>query len=63
MVYNHITFLDVIYLISSALSPSFISKIDVKNYPLIGVICTASQGVYIKRELKEDRESVLNQIK
>jgi len=40
LIYNHVSYLDVIYLISSRFAPSFISKIDVKDYYMIGSICT-----------------------
>lgn len=56
------SFLDVIYLIHSQHSPSFISKIDVKKLPLVGVICTGSQGVYVSRENQDNRSEALDAI-
>lgn len=62
LVYNHVSFLDVIYLIHSQHSPSFISKIDVKKLPLVGVICTGSQGVYVSRDNQDNRSEALDAI-
>ena len=63
LIYNHVSYLDVIYLIHSKFAPSFISKIDVKNYIMIGSICSGLQSIYVKRDIKNDRDNVLEMMR
>ena len=63
LIYNHVSYADIVYLIASQFGPSFISKIDVKGYPVFGSVCTALQSIYVQRDAKDDRNSVLELMK
>lgn len=46
---NHVSFIDILYLMTSKASPSFVSKAEVKNWLCIGLIATSLQCVFIER--------------
>jgi len=53
LVSNHISWLDIL-VIHAARHCRFISKSDVKNWPLIGTLATAAGTLYIERSSRRD---------
>ncbi|MBT9467401.1 lysophospholipid acyltransferase family protein [Hydrogenophaga sp.] len=59
MVANHISWLDV--LVMNAAHPSrFVSKADVKSWPLLGSLTTGAGTLYIERESRRDAMRVVH---
>lgn len=59
MVANHISWLDI--LVMNAAHPSrFVSKSDVKSWPLLGSIITGAGTLYIERESRRDAMRVVH---
>mmetsp|Transcript_26684 Transcript_26684/g.48065 ORF Transcript_26684/g.48065 Transcript_26684/m.48065 type:complete len:330 (+) Transcript_26684:16-1005(+) len=60
IVSNHVSFVDILYLMHSDASPSFVSKKLVQSWPCIGLIATSLQCVFIERA--GDREVALKAV-
>lgn len=58
---NHTSWLDIL-LFMSKLSPGFISKAPVRDYPLVGYIARCLGCIFVKRTEKGDRNQVINQV-
>lgn len=58
---NHTSWLDIL-LFMSKLSPGFISKAAVRDYPLVGYIARCLGCIFVKRTEKGDRNQVINQV-
>ena len=59
MVANHISWLDI--LVMNAAHPSrFVSKADVKGWPLLGSLITGAGTLYIERESRRDAMRVVH---
>ena len=58
---NHVSWLDI-FLYMAKLSPGFIAKAPVMEYPLIGYIARCLGCMFIKRTEKGDRNNVINQV-
>jgi len=56
---NHKSFFDFFILLCLDVSPAFIAKINFKNYPLIGTICTYIQSIYIDKRNESGRKQCL----
>jgi len=62
IVSNHYSWLDIYYFISSRFCPSFLSKKEVVDYPLIGRIAVGLQSVFVNRDNRDDKNSILDSI-
>jgi 1-acyl-sn-glycerol-3-phosphate acyltransferase len=58
LVANHLSYLDVLVL-ASRLPTVFVSKAEVRSWPLLGPICTALGTIYIDRGQRRDIPRVL----
>jgi 1-acyl-sn-glycerol-3-phosphate acyltransferase len=58
---NHTSWLDVLVLINE-ITPSFISKSDVKSYPLIGYIGTCLRNLWVDRSDKNNRANIMKMV-
>jgi len=58
---NHTSWLDIL-LFMAKLSPGFISKAPVREYPLVGYIARCLGCIFVKRAEKGDRNQVINQV-
>jgi len=61
LVANHISWLDI--LVMSATQPArFVSKADVKSWPVLGSLVTGAGTLYIERENRRDAMRVVHQM-
>lgn len=61
VVANHISWLDI--LVMNAVKPArFVSKADVKHWPLLGSLITGAGTLYIERESRRDAMRVVHQV-
>ena len=60
---NHISYLDIVLLIRTVPSCSFVAKSIIKNWPLIGAAANRLKTVYVKRENKNSRTAARRAIK
>lgn len=58
---NHLSFLDIILLVS-IFPVRFLSKAEIANWPFIGWIARAVDTVFVNREDKDSREKVRNSL-
>jgi 1-acyl-sn-glycerol-3-phosphate acyltransferase len=61
LVANHLSYLDVLVL-ASRLPSVFVSKAEVRGWPLLGPICTALGTIYIDRGQRRDIPRVMAEI-
>jgi len=61
LVSNHLGYVDVI-LLASRLRCVFVSKADVRSWPLVGRLCASVDTLFIQREVKRDIPRVVQQI-
>ena len=61
LVANHISWLDILVM-HAACYCRFVSKADVKRWPLIGMLATAGGTIYIERESRRDALRVVHHI-
>ncbi|MEA2690720.1 MAG: hypothetical protein QOJ16_107 [Acidobacteriota bacterium] len=61
LVANHLSYLDVLVL-ASRLPTVFVSKAEVRGWPLLGPICTALGTIYIDRRQRRDIPRVMAEI-
>ena len=61
LVANHISWLDILVL-HAARHCRFVSKSDVKHWPLVGTLATASGTLYIERASRRDAMRVVHQM-
>ncbi|MEW6704610.1 MAG: lysophospholipid acyltransferase family protein [Pseudomonadota bacterium] len=59
---NHVSWLDIVALHSVCPQARFVSKADVKHWPLINRLVDAADTLYIERERKRDAMRVVHQI-
>mgnify|MGYP001549353160 FL=1 len=59
LVANHISWLDIVVM-HAVRHCRFVSKSDVRRWPLIGVLATAAGTLYIERDLRRDAMRVVN---
>lgn len=59
---NHISYLDIPVLMSGCPSVTFVSKKEIKSWPIIGEAATKAQTIFVDRSDKSSRSSVKNQI-
>lgn len=56
---NHVTFLDI-FLLSALYKTVYVSKIEVKHYPLIGQAAALIGIIFLDRSSKENRARIIN---
>ena len=61
LVSNHISWLDIL-VIDAAQPVRFVSKADVKHWPVIGALSTGAGTLYIERESRRDAMRVVHQM-
>jgi len=61
LVSNHLGYVDVI-LLASVLRCVFVSKADVKDWPVVGRLCRAVDTLFIQREQKRDIPRVMREM-
>jgi len=57
---NHLGYLDIVALVAAA-PAVFVSKAEVRNWPVVGALTNAAGTLYLKRERKEDLAGVMRQ--
>jgi 1-acyl-sn-glycerol-3-phosphate acyltransferase len=62
LVSNHVSWLDIIALHSVVPQARFVSKADVKDWPVVGTLVTGAGTLYIERERKRDALRVVHQM-
>lgn len=62
IVSNHYSWLDIFYFISSRHFPSFLSKKDVENYPMVGKIAKGLQSVFVSRDNRLNKNEIIERI-
>lgn len=62
LVSNHVSWLDIIALHSVVPQARFVSKADVKDWPVVGALVTGAGTLYIERERKRDALRVVHQM-
>ena len=60
LVSNHVSWLDIISLHSVVPQGRFVSKADVKHWPVVGALVTGAGTLYIERERKRDAMRVIH---
>lgn len=60
LVSNHVSWLDIIALHSVVPQARFVSKADVRQWPVVGALVTGAGTLYIERERKRDAMRVLH---
>lgn len=58
---NHTSWIDIV-LMGSIISPGFISRINVKSYPVIGYIATCLGCIFVDRDDKQNRGSAITKV-
>lgn len=61
LVSNHISWLDIVVL-DAACPARFVSKADVKHWPVLGALSTGAGTLYIERENRRDAMRVVHQM-
>jgi 1-acyl-sn-glycerol-3-phosphate acyltransferase len=61
LVSNHISWLDIL-VIDAAQPARFVSKADVKHWPVLGALITGAGTLYIERESRRDAMRVVHQM-
>ena len=61
LVANHLSYVDIM-LLASRLDAVFVSKAEVRNWPLMGWACRLVRTIFIDREIKRDIPRVLDEI-
>jgi 1-acyl-sn-glycerol-3-phosphate acyltransferase len=61
LVANHISFLDILVM-HAARHCRFVSKADVKHWPMIGTLATGAGTLYIERESRRDAMRLVHQM-
>ena len=62
LISNHVSWLDIMAIHSVAPHARFVSKADVKHWPLIGELVSGAGTLFIERERKRDALRVVHQI-
>lgn len=62
LIANHISWLDIMTIHAVAPHARFVSKADVKDWPVIGALVTGAGTLYIERERKRDALRVVHQM-
>lgn len=62
IVANHISWLDIVAVHASCPRARFVSKADVRHWPVIGALVDAAGTLYIERESKRDAMRVVHQM-
>ena len=62
LVANHVSWLDIVVLHAVCPQARFVSKADVRRWPLIGRLVDAADTLYIERERKRDAMRVVHQM-
>jgi 1-acyl-sn-glycerol-3-phosphate acyltransferase len=62
LVANHVSWLDIAAIHAAAPQARFVSKADVKHWPLVGALVTAVGTLFIERESKRDALRVVHQM-
>jgi 1-acyl-sn-glycerol-3-phosphate acyltransferase len=62
LIANHISWLDIMTIHAVAPHARFVSKADVKAWPVIGALVTGAGTLYIERERKRDALRVVHQM-
>lgn len=60
LVSNHISWLDIVVMHATAGHCRFVSKSEVRHWPLIGTLATAAGTLYIERESRRDAMRVVH---
>ena len=58
---NHLSFTDIVYTLYKY-TPAFISSIHVKSMPIVGIVATSLDCVFLDRESRSSRETTLSAI-
>ncbi|MBW8313713.1 MAG: 1-acyl-sn-glycerol-3-phosphate acyltransferase, partial [Hydrogenophaga sp.] len=61
LVANHISWLDIVVM-NAAQPARFVSKADVKHWPVLGALITGAGTLYIERESRRDAMRVVHQM-
>jgi 1-acyl-sn-glycerol-3-phosphate acyltransferase len=61
LVANHLSWLDIVVMHASRYC-RFVSKSDIKNWPLVGTLAAGAGTLYIERESKRDAHRVVHQM-
>lgn len=61
LVCNHLSYIDILVL-ASLLDAVFVSKAEVREWPLMGWACRLVRTIFIQREMKRDLPRVLGEI-
>lgn len=61
LISNHVSLLDI-FLLSAIYRTVYVSKIEVKHYPVIGWIATLMGIVFLRRDSEEDRHNIIRTI-
>lgn len=61
LISNHVSLLDI-FLLSALYRTVYLSKIEVKHYPLLGQIASLMGIVFLRRDSEEDRHNVIRTI-
>jgi 1-acyl-sn-glycerol-3-phosphate acyltransferase len=62
LVANHVSWLDIALIHSACPQARFVSKADVKHWPLVGLLTKAGDTLYIERKHKRDAMRVVHQM-
>lgn len=62
VVSNHVSWADIVYFMCSPYKACFISKSEVKKYPIVGFYAKILQCIFVNREEAHDRMAVLNKL-
>ena len=63
IVCNHVSFIDIFYLLSQDRPVCFVSNALVKDFPLVGMISRIMQCVFVERKSKESRAKCFSDMK
>ena len=62
LISNHVSWVDIVYFMSSNYRICFISKSGVRDYPVVGFYARIMQCIFLNREQSNDRKLVLQKL-
>lgn len=63
IVSNHISFIDIVYYLTSRYCPGFLSKAGVAKVPIVGKIAKARQSLFVERADRTQKDAILDDLK
>ncbi|HEX9641001.1 MAG TPA: 1-acyl-sn-glycerol-3-phosphate acyltransferase [Candidatus Krumholzibacteria bacterium] len=63
LVTNHLSYVDILLLAAALPAVHFVSRADVRQWPILGPVATAGQTIYVERERSRDLPQVVDRMR